>query len=150
MYKRQVWVPEYLREFVEEEQRTPQEAEQFLIARTQVEREDDLARQAHTVLFCDTTPLMTAIYSQFYFDRIDTALKHLMRAHRYDYTIVTEPNTPWVADGLQRESDAVRQAVHTLLLETLAAEGISFLLVSGEVEQRVQQVAEYLSQANAQ
>ena len=73
-----------------------------------------------------------------------------MRAHRYDYTIVTEPNTPWVADGLQRESDAVRQAVHTLLLETLAAEGISFLLVSGEVEQRVQQVAEYLSQANAQ
>ncbi|WP_076592720.1 AAA family ATPase [Herminiimonas arsenitoxidans] len=143
---RTVWVPEYLREFVEEKQRTPQESEQFLIASTQLTREEDSAREANTLLFCDTTPLMTAIYSQFYFGSIDTALENLVRAHRYDYTIVTEPSTPWIADGLQRESDTVRQAVHKLLLTTLAAEAISFLLVSGAVEQRVQQVTKYLSE----
>lgn len=143
---RTVWVPEYLREFVEEKQRTPQEPEQFLIANTQLEREDDSARDANTLLFCDTTPLMTSVYSQFYFGSTDTALTNLVRVHRYDYTIVTEPSTPWIADGLQRESDDVRQAVHKLLLATLAAEVIPFLLVSGEVEQRVQQVVKYLSE----
>ncbi|MFJ7567781.1 AAA family ATPase [Herminiimonas sp. NPDC097707] len=140
-----VWVPEYLREFVEEKQRTPQEKEQFLIASTQLEREDDANRKARTFLFCDTTPLMTAIYSQFYFGSIDAKLENLLRAQRYDFTIVTEPSTPWIADGLQRESDAVRQAVHTLLLATLAAEAIPFLLVSGDVAERVQQVSTYLS-----
>lgn len=139
-----VWVPEYLREFVEEKQRTPQEKEQYLIASTQLEREDDAARAAGAFLFCDTTPLMTAIYSQFYFGRIDAMLENLLRAHRYDFTIVTEPSTPWIADGLQRESDTVRQAVHKLLLATLAAEAISFLLASGDVADRVRQVNTYL------
>lgn len=142
---RTVWVPEYLREFVEEKQRTPQEKEQFLIASTQLEREDDAARAAGTFLFCDTTPLMTAVYSQFYFGSVDAMLESLLRVHCYDFTIVTEPSTPWIADGLQRESDAVRQAVHTLLLATLAAEAIPFLLVSGDVAERVQQVDTYLS-----
>lgn len=142
---RTVWVPEYLREFVEEKQRTPQEKEQFLIACKQLESEDEAARAANTFLFCDTAPLMTAIYSQFYFGSIDSKLEHMVRAHRYALTIVTEPTTPWVADGLQRESDAVRQAVHQLLLATLAAEMIPYLLVSGELAERMQQVSNYLS-----
>ena len=57
-----VWVPEYLREFVETHQRVPREDEQLLIAKTQVQREREYALRAKAWLFCDTSPLMTAIY----------------------------------------------------------------------------------------
>lgn len=139
-----VWVPEYLREFVEVQQRTPQAQEQILIARTQLAREEEAAMLARDVLFCDTTPLMTALYSQYYFDAVDDALQELARMHRYDFTIVTAPTTPWIADGLQRESDEVRQEVHRRLLYTLDTASIAYLLVSGDTATRLQQVSAYL------
>lgn len=139
-----VWVPEYLREFVEVHQRTPQAHEQILIARTQIAREDAAVAQANRYLFCDTTPLMTALYSEFYFGTADAALRELAREHRYDRTIVAEPSNPWVADGLQRESDSVRQEIHRRLLQQLDNERVEYLLVAGDTGERVEQVAAYL------
>jgi NadR type nicotinamide-nucleotide adenylyltransferase len=139
-----VWVPEYLREFVEVHQRTPQAHEQIMIARTQIAREDIAITQANRYLFCDTTPLMTALYSSFYFGDVDEALGELAHGHRYDCTIVAEPSNPWVADGLQRESDSVRQEVHRRLLQLLDNEQIEYLPVAGDVSERVEQVAAYL------
>ncbi|MNR79370.1 Trifunctional NAD biosynthesis/regulator protein NadR [compost metagenome] len=141
-----VWVSEYLREFVEVQQRTPQAHEQILIATTQIAREDAAAQHAQHFLFCDTTPLMTALYSQFYFGEVDAALQALALQHRYDFTIVAEPSNPWVADGLQRESDSVRQEVHRLLLRALDEARIPYLLVAGDTEERLKQVEAYLSE----
>ncbi|RQO37263.1 nicotinamide-nucleotide adenylyltransferase [Herminiimonas sp. KBW02] len=143
------WVPEYLREFVEVHQRTPQAHEQILIARTQIAREDLAIMQANRYLFCDTTPLMTALYSEFYFGVVDAPLSELAHAHRYDCTIVAEPSNPWVADGLQRESDNVRQEVHKRLLRQLDSEQIAYLLVAGDTGDRVEQVAAYLLKQNS-
>lgn len=143
-----LWVPEYLREFVDTHQRTPLAHEQFSIASEQVARENAMLSQATQYLFCDTTPRMTAMYSAYYFDGIDAELDALVRTHRYDFNIVTAPTNPWNGDGLMRDGDAVRQAVHALVIEHLHADGIQFLLVDGDVEQRVRQVADYLS-ANA-
>ena len=60
-----LWVPEYLREFVETKGRVPEEGDQQAIARIQMEREDAAAANASRFLFCDTTPLMTALYSRW-------------------------------------------------------------------------------------
>ncbi|HTH43947.1 MAG TPA: ATP-binding protein [Oxalicibacterium sp.] len=140
-----IWVPEYLREFVETQQRTPHAHEQFGIASTQVEREAALLPQAKRFLFCDTTPRMTAMYSRHYFGAIDAALEALLQSHAYDFTIVTAPTNPWSGDGLMRDGDDVRQAVHRLVVDNLRAAGIPFLLADGEVAQRVQQVVDYLA-----
>ena len=134
-----VWVPEYLREFVETAGRVPVEGEQYPIARTQMERENAAASDASRFLFCDTTPMMTALYSRWYWGRVDAQLAALDQRHDYAYTLVTAPDSPWVADGLQRESESVRQAVHEQVLELLAERGISYLLVSGNLPQRMLQ-----------
>jgi NadR type nicotinamide-nucleotide adenylyltransferase len=136
-----VWVPEYLREFVDTAQRVPKEEEQFLIAQTQMEREDEAAKHATTWLFCDSTPLLTALYSRHYFGRVLPALEALEQAHDYDFTLVTAPDFPWAADGLQRESAAVRQHIHEDLLILLEQRDIPFLLVEGSLKNRVEQVA---------
>ncbi len=135
-----VWVPEYLREFVEQEQRVPTEADQLMIAQIQLQREREQMALANKWLFCDTTPSMTALYSRYYFQRMDPELARLDLQHEYDFCIVTAPDFPWVADGLQRESPSVRQRIHDLLLDTLDDREIPFMLVEGGLDQRLQQV----------
>lgn len=139
-----VWVPEYLREFVELHGRTPQEHEQFIIASTQVAREERAIAQARSFLFCDTSPLITVLYSRFYFGRVDARLEELAATHVYDYTIVTLPDSPWAPDGLMRESPEVRQTIHEQLLGMLATLAIPYLPVKGDVAERVEQVRTYL------
>jgi NadR type nicotinamide-nucleotide adenylyltransferase len=140
-----VWVPEYLREFVEMQGRVPVAEDQYGIALTQVEREDAAVAQARNFLFCDTTPLMTVVYSRHYFHGADASLAALADAHQYDVTIVTAPDSPWIPDGLQRESESVRQLIHCRLLEELAARRIAYLLVSGPLAQRLKQVDDWMA-----
>lgn len=135
-----LWVPEYLREFVETEGRVPYESDQCRIARIQQERENAAAAHATRFLFCDTTPLMTALYSRFYWGRVDEQLAKLEKTHDYALTLVSAPDSPWMADGLQRESEQVRQSIHEQVLQTLAERGIAYTLVSGTVQQRMRQV----------
>jgi NadR type nicotinamide-nucleotide adenylyltransferase len=135
-----VWVPEYLREFVDTHARVPREDDQYGIGLTQMVRENDAAMRARRFLFCDTTPLMTALYSKVYWGRVDAQLAELDRVHDYALTLVTAPDGPWMPDGLQRESEAVRQSVHALVLAKLNARGIAHTVVSGEPDQRMAQV----------
>ena len=138
-----LWVPEYLREFVETEQRVPCEEDQLCIARVQMAREDTAAAaaaaSARGFLFCDTTPFMTALYSGVYWGRVDPALAALDLRHDYAVTLVAAPDLPWVADGLQRESAAVRQRVHQALVDKLERRAIAYTLLSGSLEQRLAQ-----------
>ena len=138
-----LWVPEYLREFVETEQRVPFEDDQWRIARVQMAREDAAAAAAATAaprfLFCDTTPFMTALYSGVYWGRVDPALAALDLRHDYAVTLVAAPDLPWVADGLQRESAAVRQHVHQALLVRLERRAIAYTLLTGSLELRLAQ-----------
>ncbi|THC46371.1 nicotinamide-nucleotide adenylyltransferase [Massilia sp. Mn16-1_5] len=135
-----VWVPEYLREFVDTHGRVPFEADQYGIARTQKEREDAAALQAKDFLFCDTTPLMTALYSRVYWGRVDAQLELLAHRHDYALTLVTAPDMPWIPDGLMRESEEVRQRVFTLVEDELDARGIRFVLLEGDLPHRLRQV----------
>jgi NadR type nicotinamide-nucleotide adenylyltransferase len=135
-----IWVPEYLREFFDTHARVPHEEDQFGIACTQRAREDAAAEQADRFLFCDTTPLMTALYSRVYWGRVDARLAALDARHDYALTLVTAPDTPWEPDGLQRESEEVRQRVHQMLVETLAARGIAYVLLKGDLPHRMRQV----------
>jgi NadR type nicotinamide-nucleotide adenylyltransferase len=141
-----LWVPEYLREFVETEQRVPFEDDQPAIARTQLAREEATAAHpdARRFLFCDTTPLMTAVYSRIYWGRVPPALLALEAAHDYALTVVAAPDLPWVPDGLQRESEEVRMRVHAQLLAVLGERGVPYVLVEGELAQRVGRVEELL------
>jgi len=144
------WVPEYLREFVDTMGRVPYEDDQLRIARTQRAREDACARElaaradAHVssrgLLFCDTAPLMTAVYSRFYWGRVPPDLLALEAEHDYALTLVAAPDLPWVADGLMRDSADVRARVHATLLEVLEARAIAYVLVQGDLPQRVRQV----------
>ena len=143
------WVPEYLREFVALEARVPFEGDQIRIAQIQLEREQDAMAHARRFLFCDTSPLMTAVYSGVYWGRVDAELAALARAHDYAVTLVTAPDGPWVPDGLQRESESVRQQVHQALIAQLAHQAIGYTLLTGPLALRMEQAAQALERGAA-
>jgi nicotinamide riboside kinase len=66
-----LWVPEYLRSFCVSEGRVPRAEEQRAVMQRQAECEFaalDAAQAAQLrYVFCDATPLMTAIYSELLF-----------------------------------------------------------------------------------
>lgn len=137
-----VWVPEYLRSFTERNGRTPERTEQASILQEQVRQETaalaQARRQGQTLVFCDTAPLLTAIYSDVVF--ADTSL--YPQAHglhdRYAVTLLLEPDIPWVADGLQRDGMQWRAKVHARIEKALADWAWPHVRIAGTPDQRLQ------------
>jgi nicotinamide riboside kinase len=87
---------------------------------------------------------MTAVYSRIYWGRVPHELLEMEAAHDYAATLVAGLDLPWVPDGLQRESEEVRQRVHECLLAVLRERGIPFTLLEGGLPQRMRQVEDLL------
>ncbi|GAB2864368.1 hypothetical protein GCM10027277_36390 [Pseudoduganella ginsengisoli] len=138
-----VWVPEYLREFVDTQGRMPAASDQIVIARTQVAREQAALAQAHGYLFCDTTPLMTAVYSRHYFGGIDDELEQLVQRSRYDVTLVCASDIPWEPDGMRETLDECA-VIAGLLFDELDKRNIAYSLVAGDAAQRLLKVEHVL------
>jgi nicotinamide riboside kinase len=132
------WVPEWLREWCVREGRTPRADEQADIARTQ-HRHIEAAAAAHEVVVCDTTAVMTAVYSRMVFG--DTSLDAeavALHGRHVRLTLLTALDLPWVADGLQRDGAHVREPVDDLLRGLLQAQRLPWVLVSGQGPARVE------------
>jgi nicotinamide riboside kinase len=87
---------------------------------------------------------MTAVYSRIYWGRVPPELLALEAGHDYAFTLVAAPDLPWVPDGLQRESEEVRQRVHAQLVDVLDARRLPFTLLTGELEARLRQVEDLI------
>ena len=128
-------VPEVLRAWCEREGRTPEPHEQLPIAQAQEAQVDAAAARADIVI-ADTTALMVAIYSGMLFEDGSLYRYALERQRRYDLTLVTGLDLPWVADGLQRDGPQVRGPVDALVREALQKAGIGYRVVYGRGEER--------------
>jgi len=127
---RVAWVPELLREWCDDHGRTPRIDEQAAILQAQHHRIEQAAAD-NDVVVCDTTALMTAIYSRLLFD--DRSLEAPAAALHAGMalTLLMALDLPWVADGHQRDGPHVRAPVDALLRELLAAHRLPWALVAG-------------------
>lgn len=138
------WVGEWLRDWCVREGRTPRADEQAAIARQQQALIDE-AGAAHAVVVCDTTALMTAVYSAMLFDDRSLEAYAVEQQRRCQVTLLTALDLPWIADGLQRDGPQVREPVDTRLRELLRAHGLGWSLVSGQGEARLEAALDAVS-----
>ena len=133
-----VTVGEHLREWCDRERRTPRADEQHAIA-TEQQRRIDSAALTHAVVVADTTPLMSAVYSQLLFN--DRSLLQLAVAshRRTALTLLMALDLPWVPDGLQREGAHVRLPVDQAVRELLVEHGLAWSVVGGQGSARLEQ-----------
>ncbi len=135
------WVPEYLRQFCQRHGRTPTREEQALVLAQQrsaeLEAQARAAQQGSGLVFCDTAPLLTAIYSELVFG--DTSLHAQARTLHLNYalTLLLAPDIAWIADGLQRDGEHVRAPVTRMIDQELARLPLPVARISGQGPQRL-------------
>ena len=129
-------VAEVLREWCHAQARTPRRDEQAAIAAEQ-QRRIDAAAATHDVVIADTTPLMTAVYSEFIFGDASLTAAAVAAHRRAQATLLTALDIAWQADGVQRDGPHVREPVDRLLRTMMTTHGISWSVVSGQGADRV-------------
>jgi len=129
-------VTEYLREWCATHGRTPQQHEQAHIAGEQAARIEAAARQ-HELVICDTTPLITALCSEHYFNDSSLTAEALAFQRRCDLTLLCAPDVPWQADGFLRDGPEVRARFDARVRAALAGAGLPWVDISGSDSERL-------------
>jgi len=147
------WVPEYMRTYLQakwdDEQLTCTWDDLLPIAQGQIELENKLAEQAaqttdnNHYLFCDTSLFELMVYSNWYYGDCPEVLTQAALVHYYDLILLTDVDTPWVADDL-RDSPYQRDEISAYFADQLTAHNKPFQSIGGDREVRVQQVVKLL------
>lgn len=129
--------------------RTPRRDEQASVVRGQLAAQAACLRAATSAgkafVFCDGSPLLTAIYSQHYFqDDSLMAMASELQA-QYTLTLLLEPDLPWVPDANWRDGPAAQTAVHALLQAALSCLG-AVARIGGLGESRLRRALEAIAQ----
>jgi len=133
-----VVVHETLREFCEQQGRTPRADEQAGLARQHSQRIADAA-QRHQVVIADTTALMTAVYSDLIFGDVGLYEQAMAFHGAACVTLLTALDLPWVPDGHQRDGPHVQRPVDDRVRRALMGADVSFSVVSGQGAARLDQ-----------
>lgn len=144
-------VHEVLRQWCDQHGRTPLAHEQKAIAQAQADLTEHAADADY--LIADTSPLMTAIYSDVLFQ--DQSLYPFALNHQriYQHTLVAGLDLPWQADGIQRDGPDMRRRVDARLRDVLQREGLAISMVYGNGPARLASALAVLepgTSANAQ
>jgi nicotinamide riboside kinase len=84
----------------------------------------------------DSSPLVTAAYSAFYFADPAALAPAAVHQRSYHRTLLCAPDLPWIADGVQRDGVQVRAAFDRHLRAVLHAHHVPFYDVRGAAAAR--------------
>lgn len=136
------WVPEYGRERWIEMDGKLHFSDMLQIGQRQVSLELRIARDASRWLFCDTSPLTTAFYSEAMYGQVDEQLLRLAN-RAYDRIWLCAPDFDFVQDGTRRDA-AFRDRQHAWYLAELHRRGLPYEVLAGSLGQRMARVAALL------
>lgn len=143
-----VWMPEYGREYWDNNQRDRRLSLNQLveIAEGHLRREDDLLFCANHYLFIDTNAITTYMFSMYYHNRASKKLHKLadMATHRYDLTFVCDTDIPY-DDTWDRSGNVKRKTFQKQILDDLTARKVPFWVLKGNLEDRVSEVKKVLN-----
>lgn len=140
------WVPEYGRQLWIEKNGQLDFADMLRIGQRQIALEQLMGQQASRWLFCDTSPLTTAFYSEAMFGRVDPRLWQLA-SRPYDRTWLCAPDFGFVQDGTRRDL-AFRDRQHAWYIAELDRRGLPYELLAGGHDQRMARAATLLETGN--
>lgn len=151
------WVPEYGREHweakvaglsVEAMVNAPPawtDKEFVTIATGQQRRENEAARSANRVLFCDTNAFATGTWHERYRGRRDARVDAIGSRDRVDLYLLTSPDIPFVQDGV-RDGEAIRDWMDHRFAEQLATLPVPTVRLSGSHEARLATATQAIDQ----
>ena len=147
-YYQTSWAPEYLREYSQkkwEETGIICEWSDLLpILQGSLKNEQEAAAQACGFVVLDTNPLTLEIYAKLYYNKVPEAIKKAAADRpENEFYILTNTDVPWEFDVL-RDRENERDHILNLMESELLQRKLSYLLVSGSIEERLNQIDSWL------
>lgn len=130
-------VSEYAREYIEKLERPYEETDLLEIAKEQIKSEDLKVLESSSILFVDTDLTVLHIWSQVKYGRSSDWVLQEMKTRTYDLYLVPDIDIEWTYDP-QRENPEDRGRLMKLYQQSFDERGISYHLIKGQGEQRVQ------------
>jgi len=140
-----VWVPEYAREYLEANGSQYDFDDIAFIAKVQKEREESLANVATDVLFCDTEPLVTKIWSEVVFNKCNPWIENEINSNPYDLYLLCYPDIDWEPDIL-RENPDNRMELFELYVKELEAHGLPYVVIRGQGKERLKHALKFINE----
>jgi NadR type nicotinamide-nucleotide adenylyltransferase len=132
------WVPEYARGYIDNLVRPYQEHDLLTIAHGQLRLEDEYARDANKLLFCDTNLYVIKVWSEFKFGKCYKEILDHINTRHYDLYLLTYIDIPWQEDP-QREHPQQREELYHIYLEEMKNQQVPFMEIKGLEDVRTKQ-----------
>jgi nicotinamide riboside kinase len=133
-----VVVGEYVRHFIEREQRDTCYADIPAIARGQLQWEEQARQQAPALLILDTHLLSNILWSRALFGDCPAWIEQALNARHYDLHLLLRPEgVTWVDDGMRcQPALELRQTFFSDSLHWLTGHQRPFQIIEGDWSQR--------------
>lgn len=143
-----LWVPEFMREYLEEKWDTTQQLvskdDLLPIAKGQLLSESRAAEKVERLLICDTNLLELKVYSEYYYDGFcPEFIKKEATKSNYSIYLLTYVDTPWEADVL-RDRPHNREEMFSIFEAELKKQGFPYEILKGNLEERFDKAVEII------
>ncbi|MBQ0734590.1 AAA family ATPase [Aquimarina celericrescens] len=148
------WVPEYMREYLQEKWDKYSEVcsyEDLLpIAEGQIKLENEYSKKTNKLLICDTNLLELKVYAKVYFEgKVPKILNKISQENVYDLYLLTYIDTPWIADDL-RDRPHQREEMFLTFKASLDQYNLPYIVLKGDkvsrLEKAIQTIDELIEQ----
>lgn len=140
-----VWVEEYGRAYTEKVGNDLTSLDFAHIAGGQMLLEDEAARKANQVLFCDTDLIVTETWGEIYLDHCPQWIIEMNHARRYEGFLLLTPDIAWEKDSIRFYGDR-REQHFKRLQEELVSRNLRFAVISGNYEERLQRAVKVVNE----
>ena len=136
------WVPEFARNYLQEKWDQKKEVcsleDLIIIAKGQINQENNLIEDANEFLFCDTNVLITKAWSETHFNGYCAPeIQYWVDTFKYDHYFLTDIDVPWQADDL-RDRPNSRKQMFDYFENLLKNKKASYTLLKGNLNLRLE------------
>ena len=127
---RTTWVPEYARQYLQSREGRYRYPDIVVIAKGQKQLELQVLTSARRILFCDTEPIVTKIWSETVLGQCDPWITNEIENNPHDLYLLCYPDLEWEPDPL-RENPNDRHQLFDRYLEELKSRHLPYAIVKG-------------------
>jgi NadR type nicotinamide-nucleotide adenylyltransferase len=137
------YVPEYCRAYLEEKDRAWTFEDVPIIAKGQLQAEDEAVKENDGLIFFDTEMVAIKVWLALYGKECPEWIVQEIKQREYDLVLLTDIDLPWIADD-QRSNPNDRVELLRLFKQNLESFGINYYIIQGQGEIRTRNAIELI------
>lgn len=150
-----LWVPEYAREYLEQNGTKYHYGDLLDIAKGQIELEDKISRHLSAVthqpsaignaLFIDTDMYVMKVWCEFVFNKCHNWILNRIAERKYDLYLLCDVDLPWVEDALREYPDKnIREKLYRFYKDLMINQSTPWCNISGNYEERFKKAVNFI------